>query len=903
LYFCLVSTAVQLRCFFCTFSTPNFAEHLSHHHHHRHINRRRFYCGYYPDCQSVLSTERLLRLHTLRAHHLKVRVSLPSASTPTPNNYGKYLCSLATCRKEFECFPELLKHLKTHIRKKVPITCPHHSCSKKYDHLGSFTGHLSKIHRTKPSITPEAEARAVENNFDNEEEDLFLESNVINNESLLENPNEDEDDCIMKSFAQFCMKLEFHFLVPEKTVQFSVDEIFKIQSQSKEFYRRELMKTLQSENISTDKVNRIVNYAFARDPFEKQYDQNWKTPHKRKNFYKKAFHFVNPEKIEYVKTVSKKGITTNVKTFFYYVDIEKSLEYSFTKDKSLNLDLKPPLSRTDGLLTDVTDGKAFKDNTFFQENPLCIKIIIYQDGVEIVNAIGSAKRVHKLLAIYLSILNLPDHLRSHINSIKLVALCREKHFEHQIVYGRIVKDLKVLEERGLKLPDGRFVKVGLVCVTGDNLGSHGLGGFVENFSRALYFCRFCLCDRNTFLGVDGESARFNLRTVASYNHCVHMASHSKDKKNYKGVKFDSVFNQLNAFHVCQPGLPSCLGHDLAEGLVAYDLFLFIKYFVNEAGWFTYHELNEAISSFPYCSKDVKDRPIPVQEDSVRIKGGAWQVWTFLRLFPLIVFDHIDDDNEVFRALILLTEIFEIICSPVIHESHLPYLHTIIDEYLTMRVELFPQVNLRPKHHFLSHYAWQTVMFGPLVKVWTLRFESKHTFFKRVARVIRNFKNILLSLTMKHELLQCYLRSGADFRSLVEVFGASDLCLQTYAASIQNAIRSVCPNVSDLQQCEVAIIKGTIYKKSDILVLDQDSYDSKLSLGRVSFILYDCSHETVYFVCEKLETNYDIKKRLYRVGTPQYFTCVKSDQLLTYYPHKLYLGSSVKLKHAIVCRQA
>ncbi|KAE8749102.1 hypothetical protein FOCC_FOCC004271 [Frankliniella occidentalis] len=788
---------------------------------------------------------------------------------------------------------------------KVFVKCPHHPCSKEYNHLGSFTGHLSKKHRAKPSVTPEVEAGAVENNFSNEEEDLFSESTVTDTDPLFEdqNENEGEDDCLMKSFAQFCMKLEFHFLVPEKTVQFSVDEIFKIQSQSKEFYRSELMKTLQSENISIDKVNRIVKYAFANDPFTKQYDQNWKTPHKRKNFYKKAFHFVNPEKIEYVKTITKKGITSNVKTFFYYVDIEKTLQYSFTKDKSLNLDLKPPLSRTDGLLTDVTDGKAFKDNTFFQENPLCIKIIIYQDGVEIVNAIGSAKRIHKLLAIYLSILNLPDHLRSHINSIKLVALCKEKHFDHQIVYGRIVKDLKLLEERGLKLPDGRFVKVGLVCVTGDNLGSHGLGGFVENFSKAVYFCRFCFCDRNTFLGVDGESARFDLRNVASYNFCVHMASRSRDKKNYKGVKFDSVFNQLKAFHVCQPGLPSCLGHDLAEGLVAFDLFLFIKFFVNEAEWFTYHELNEAISSFPYCSKDIKDRPIPVQEDSVRIKGGAWQVWTLLRLFPLIVFDYIDEDNEVFRALILLTEIFEISCSPVIHESHLPYLHTIIDEYLTMRVELFPHVNLRPKHHYLSHYAWQFAMFGPMLKVWTLRFESKHTFFKRVARVIRNFKNILLSLTMKHELLQCYLRSGADFRALVEVFGASDLCLQTYAASIQNVIRSVCPNVSDLQQCEIAIIKGTIYKKSDILVLDQDSYDCKLSLGRVSIILYDCSQDTVYFVCEKLETSYDIKKRLYRVGTPQYFTCVKPDQLLTYYPHKVYLGSYVKLKHAIVCRPA
>ena len=50
---------------------------------------------------------------------------------------------------------------------------------------------------------------------------------------------------------------------------------------------------------------------------------------------------------------------------------------------------------------------------------------------------------------------------------------------------------------------------------------------------------------------------------------------------YEGIKFESIFNQLQFFHVCNPGLPPCLGHDLFEGVVAYDLPVFMKYFIQE----------------------------------------------------------------------------------------------------------------------------------------------------------------------------------------------------------------------------------------------------------------------------------------------------------------------------------
>ena len=52
-----------------------------------------------------------------------------------------------------------------------------------------------------------------------------------------------------------------------------------------------------------------------------------------------------------------------------------------------------------------------------------------------------------------------------------------------------------------------------------------------------------------------------------------------------GLKCNSVFKELFSFHVCVPGLSPCLGHDVLEGVLQYDMISYIKYF-EANGWFT-----------------------------------------------------------------------------------------------------------------------------------------------------------------------------------------------------------------------------------------------------------------------------------------------------------------------------
>lgn len=72
---------------------------------------------------------------------------------------------------------------------------------------------------------------------------------------------------------------------------------------------------------------------------------------------------------------------------------------------------------------------------------------------------------------------------------------------------------------------------------------------------------------------------------------------------------------------------------------------------------------------------------------------------------------------------------------------------------------FPDFRLSPKRHYVKHYLNLIKCFGPLVHVWTVRFEAKHCFYKTVVHGSQISKNILKTLAIRHQhimhILSCY----------------------------------------------------------------------------------------------------------------------------------------------------
>lgn len=378
------------------------------------------------------------------------------------------------------------------------------------------------------------------------------------------------------------------------------------------------------------------------------------------------------------------------------------------------------------------------------------------------------------------------------------------------VFETLIKDLKVLEERGIVMHDGSAVKGTLVAISGDNLGSHSIGGFLENFSRADHFCRYCEIDRDRF--VNKPQLCGTVRTAELYKSNLDDLKTS-DTNSVCGIKSDSPFNQLAHFHVCQPGLPPCLGHDLFEGIVSYDLALFIDTLVKEKH-FTYLQLNRCKNQFKYQGNDGNDKPAALSPGCERLSGHAAQNWCFLRLLPLLVGDRIKNpcDNEIWQLILQLREIVKHVCAPAITAGQVAYLKVIIEEYIYYRKKLFPDHPLKPKHHYLCHYPELIIYFGPLICLWTLRFESKHTFFKQCARKLHNFKSLCKTLAERHQLLQVYLSAGNLFPPPIQVEKGTEFYVKDYNDRIRASVASY---EFESQSAVACNSEGHCVQKSDV----------------------------------------------------------------------------------------
>lgn len=85
----------------------------------------------------------------------------------------------------------------------------------------------------------------------------------------------------------------------------------------------------------------------------------------------------------------------------------------------------------------------------------------------------------------------------------------------------------------------------------------------------------------------------------------------------------------------------------------------------------------------------------------------------------------------------------------------------------------------PKHHFVEHYPTLIRCFGPLVHLWTMRFEGKHRFFKRVVHDTQNFKNVTSTLATRHQHMIAYhLSSPSYFKPHTQISSVSSVLVST-----------------------------------------------------------------------------------------------------------------------------
>ena len=164
--------------------------------------------------------------------------------------------------------------------------------------------------------------------------------------------------------------------------------------------------------------------------------------------------------------------------------------------------------------------------------------MLFQDSFEVVNPLGSGKCKRKILAVYYTLGNMQHSSRSTVDQLQLALLCKEsffKKFGAEKFFANLISDLIVLESTGMVI-NGKCIRGTVASILGDNLGSHCIGGFTENFSTASHMCRYCTISRLE-LQENHAFHQGQKRTPALYDQAILEIEANDDVITVDGLKF------------------------------------------------------------------------------------------------------------------------------------------------------------------------------------------------------------------------------------------------------------------------------------------------------------------------------------------------------------------------------
>ena len=283
-----------------------------------------------------------------------------------------------------------------------------------------------------------------------------------------------------------------------------------------------------------------------------------------------------------------------------------------------------PPSSNKNILADYDSGLLFNSSEFNNIETPIIKLILFSDAVNLCSPVGAAHNTHKIEGVYYAIANIPHHLRYKMDNIQLAFVYNVKllkSFSLEKIYSFLINDLKELQTTGIKTSFQDNVIVRLIGCSGDNLGLHQLGGFSQCFSSG-FICRWCFCTYNDLKNWDYSVKK--IRNPENYAESL--------RKNDHGVQKNSPFNQLEPFHVCNPGLAPDFGHDCFHGAFNVDLVLILNYFLVKNN-FVMHEL---LIEIRYYAKKIKITSLP-NISKEKINGRMTDLWNLIVILPLVFF--------------------------------------------------------------------------------------------------------------------------------------------------------------------------------------------------------------------------------------------------------------------------
>lgn len=650
-----------------------------------------------------------------------------------PGPKFKLFCWQPGCRLQFQTYAGFRKHLSFHSNvdhndRTSAIACFSNdtvSPALEDQFNSSYLPHSS------PSVLPESSSSSVPVSIDS----------VLTRDSSKE------------MCASIVAKLQGSGL-SNSLVSSLVGDLEELTSELRSEAKQAILSALPTKDSSISLINEC--FENFENPFT-----NLNTEWKRNKYFNLKWGVVEPREITLgvrydIRRNQKSGTYDQVpvKDTFIYVPILESLKFMF-RNPEICVFLQRECSSEPDAYHDFCDGSYFKTHPLFSAKRHALQIQLYYDDFETANPLGSKRGIHKIGCIYFVIRNLPPKFNSILMNIHLVSLFHTpdlQKYGFDVILEPLINDVKKLESQGLSLPFSDEQVYGTISqITGDNLGMHSILGFNESFS-SRHFCRLCLIEKNDCQMVYSEDdPKIILRGKDLFDiHCQSLREDPKLKSLY-GLKRNSALNSLQYYHICN-NYSFDIMHDLLEGVAQYEVKLLFEYLTQH--FISEQNLLSRIYGFDYGFLERKNRPTKIILDSAGNGIGLNSIQTFclVKNIPLLFGDIIPAGNRHWNLLLLLLQIMNIVFSPCLTLGMTIYLKNLIIDHHKLFKHTYPHRNLIPKHHFMIHYPSCIRKIGPLLYMWSMRFEAKHKLFKDY---FKNFKNLTKSLAKRHQMAIAY----------------------------------------------------------------------------------------------------------------------------------------------------
>lgn len=661
------------------------------------------------------------------------------------------------CKESFLLISELCKHFQikhvTHDFKEY--TCVELNCNRSFHLLNSFEKHLA-THLTDALIPTVIDKSNIvtsvvinlcpDKNSKSSTNPFHIIAEMPNSATALD--NFDDFRLTDNHIGKFLASLYSNAQIPRNVIQLVIEGMADIIEGIKNSLLNCNLKIPHDISNHIESVFKNIDSTFS----------NLKTEYKRIRYYTEKGSYIPPQ--EYV--VGERLNNNKNKNTFSIIPTNCTAQFIPTRHVLKKFfELKDILSDTfdymneikscDTILMNFIQGSLWQNKTKeHDKNQMVLPIFLFIDDYEVGNPLGSHSGIHKLGAVYLTVPCIPIHRQASLNNIFLTLLFHSsdrQQFGNNIIFRLIIDELNYLKETGIDVNTDKFegnIKFELGLIIGDNLGVHSITGFVESFS-SNYPCRMCKIKKEDMRKQCYVDITLQ-RSWEQYNLDV-----SEGDVTRSGIKEACVWHDVKHFRVLdQVGVD--IMHDLLEGVCKYDMAFLVFYYVNDLKLFSLEVLNDRMVNFDY-GPDNGNKPSVLNIENIRkhiIRQSASEMMTLVRYFGLLIGDFIPRNDPVWYLYILLRQILDLITSSSLQKGSYELLQTLIAEHHDLYLK-YSNLYLKPKYHFMLHYHTLLNKFGPLVSLWSMRFEAKHRISKISANTSSNRRNICKTLAIKHQL--------------------------------------------------------------------------------------------------------------------------------------------------------